>query len=191
MTALEAETLFSKSIEENKNQLEQRGIKHLDSLFAASDYKSSPLLRLAIRRWKYGNIRGIEERFFSLLIKRFPPIPDGAVLCPVPLHWTRLFERGFNQAEILSKLLASEWGISTLQFLKRTRPTGHQAWRKKVDRIFSMKQAFKVVRPPSRYIILIDDLSTTGATLDACAQALRNAGAERVDGWVIAHSKHV
>ncbi len=111
-----------------------------------------------------------------------------AVLCPVPLHWSRKFQRGFNQAELLAKKVATSRGVTMKNLLKRVRPTGLQAWRKRAERFEAMQDTFRPAQSSvPEHVILIDDLSTTGATLDACAKALKEAGAKRVEGWVVAH----
>ena len=79
--------------------------------------------------------------------------------------------------------------IKKENLLKRVRATGHQAWRGRAERLISVKGAFGLSKGksvPDR-VILIDDLATTGATLDACAKALKDAGANYVEAWVVAH----
>ena len=78
--------------------------------------------------------------------------------------------------------------IQYSNLLKRVRDTGHQAWRSREERLCSMLNAFTVrrgVTVPS-HVILIDDIATTGATLDACAKALKSSGVQTVDAWVVA-----
>ena len=103
---------------------------------------------------------------------------DDAVAIPVPIHWTRQFERGFNQAELLCRYLRcpleTEWLI-------RTRATRPQASLRATERRMSMDgvfQAAKAVR--GRRIVLVDDVVTTGETARACAMALKAEGALEV-----------
>jgi predicted amidophosphoribosyltransferase len=110
------------------------------------------------------------------------------VLCPVPLHWLRRFGRGFNQAECLARVVAAERGLPVRGLLMRIRWTGSQVQRCRSERLTAVRGAFRCRIPdPPAHLVLIDDLSTTGATLDACARALKEAGARYVEGWVIAH----
>jgi|GEM_PF-545031 len=110
------------------------------------------------------------------------------VLCPVPLHWVRRFSRGFNQSERLARLLACATGLPLILLLRRVRWTGSQVKRHRAERLAALDGAFRCTVPdPPSCVLLIDDVSTTGATLDQCAQALKEAGVERVEGWVIAH----
>jgi ComF family protein len=110
------------------------------------------------------------------------------VLCPVPLHWTRAWERGFNQAFLLAEHVGYVCGWEAEELLVRSRPTGRQARRTTGDRRRALREAFTVrspiVAPP--HVILLDDVATSGATLTACAQALRDAGAQRVQALVVA-----
>jgi ComF family protein len=100
---------------------------------------------------------------------------------PVPLHWRRRWERGFNQAELLARGIARKWHIPLVRVLRRMRHTPTQtslsntARRKNVAAAFACRRA--VV---GRRILLVDDVLTTGATAAACAAALRRSGAARV-----------
>jgi len=137
------------------------------------------------RRWS----RTFEGRVGSREGNRRLP-SRAIVLCPVPLHWIRRFQRGFNQSELLARVVARERGLTVLPLLKRTRWTGSQMKRSRRDRLTAMGGAFKcmVDHPPS-FVVLIDDLSTTGTTLDACAAILKEAGVARVEAWVVAHDE--
>lgn len=137
------------------------------------------------RRWS----RTFEGRVGSREGNRRLPSRE-IVLCPVPLHWLRQFQRGFNQSELLARVVSRERGLAVLPLLKRRRWTGSQMKRRRADRLTAMGGAFRcAVSHPPRSVILIDDLSTTGATLDECAKALKDAGVTRVEGWVIAHDR--
>ncbi|MDD4287362.1 MAG: hypothetical protein PHO20_04645 [Candidatus Peribacteraceae bacterium] len=137
------------------------------------------------RRWS----RTFEGRVGSREGNRRLPSRE-IVLCPVPLHWIRRFQRGFNQSELLARVVARERGLTVLPLLKRRRWTGSQMKRSRADRLTGVTGAFHCMadRPP-QHVILIDDLSTTGATLEECAKTLKEAGVTRVDAWVIAHDQ--
>jgi ComF family protein len=190
VTDLERELLLSFPVIEERTHLRKRGLKSLDHLIAASSYHHAPLLKKAIANFKYRRVHGLSAELAALLDCRMPMVKgdEDFCLCPVPLHWLRMLKRGFNQSEMLALSLADTRNLHVQNLLKRTRSTGHQAWRKKRERFLSMRDAFvcRVSSPPER-VILIDDLSTTGATLDACAKALKNAGVKKVEGWVVAH----
>lgn len=179
----------------HRELLSKRGFKSLDTLIAAGSYDNSPLLKKAILTFKYGRIRDIAEDLALWMTKAthgllLPPNPKlwhtPFVLCPVPLHWTRKFERGFNQAEILAEQVAKFKGWPVYELLIRTRPTGHQAWRKRDSRLHALEGAFRARGEVPPYVMLIDDLSTTGTTLDECAKTLKKAGAKYVYALVAA-----
>jgi len=109
---------------------------------------------------------------------------------PVPLHARRLAERGFNQSAVIAqhiaRTLAMQYAPDTLE---RVRPTASQVTtQSRWGRLENMRSAFRCSYPhlvQDRDIVLIDDVCTTGATLDACAQALKEAGARRITGLVL------
>lgn len=112
------------------------------------------------------------------------------VVVPVPLHARRERERGFNQAGIISKLVARGWGLGTSDLLVRVKDTEQQVGKKREDRLGAMIGAFELKRNTSYVtpdtVVLVDDVWTTGATLRECAKVLKKAGAERVWGLVLA-----
>ena len=118
---------------------------------------------------------------------------DPAVgIVPVPLHPTRLRERGFNQAQILARKLGDRLRLPVVaQLLQRRRPTLPQADLSRSERLRNMRGAFQILRRvPFKVpgtVLLVDDVYTTGATADACARVLRRAGATKVIVATVAH----
>jgi ComF family protein len=117
------------------------------------------------------------------------PLP-GEILVPVPLHRKRLRERGYNQSRLLAQELAKLTGLPLADdCLIRKRHTPPQARTTTVDeRQSNVADAFSCLnrRLEDRQVLLIDDVSTSGSTLDACARALKEAGASSVWGLVLA-----
>ncbi len=108
------------------------------------------------------------------------------VVLPVPLHWRRAWQRGFNQAEWFAAPVAEELG-APLQtaWLVRRHATPSQTTRTRAQRLANLAGAFAVTaagaaRLPGARVLLVDDVVTTGATADACARALRASGAARI-----------
>lgn len=169
--------------------LRRRGIIDLDRITAAMPYHASPLVQKAVHTFKYNRVPGLAADLARLIVEAVGTRPHTtAVLCPVPLHWSRRYSRGFNQAERLSLAIARELEMPVRGLLKRKRATGHQAHRRRAERLTAVRGAFECIASQvPRHVILIDDLATTGATLDACAHALKTAGAEYVEAWVVAH----
>jgi len=190
-------------------ELKVMGMPSLDRVLAVSTYGGAPLLRKAIHTFKYRRLPGIGEALERLLTESFHKhmtLRNDACITPVPLHFSRQFWRGFNQAEFLARSLAESTGLPLLHLLRRIRPTGHQARRTREERLSAMKGAFRVrareragagtseiPRPfpcPSPFpfcVYLIDDLFTSGATMEECARVLKEAGVKRVEGVVLAH----
>jgi ComF family protein len=112
------------------------------------------------------------------------------VVVPVPLHPVRLVERGFNQAALLAGPIARHLGVPLVaRALARSRDTGRQALLDREGRLANMRGAItarKARRVVGRRVLLVDDVRTTGATLEACAAALREAGARLVVTAVVA-----
>ncbi|HWM94552.1 MAG TPA: ComF family protein [Thermoanaerobaculia bacterium] len=114
---------------------------------------------------------------------------DGVV--PVPLHWRRRFTRGYNQAERIACPLAGRLGLPLVPVLRRSRPTPPQTSLGKAGRLANLRRAFRVPRPEKirgLRLLLVDDVATTGATLDAAAGVLRRAGAAGVTAVVAART---
>ena len=122
-------------------------------------------------------------------------LAEADAVAPVPLHASRLFRRRYNQAAEIARPLARLWSTDYLaDTLVRRRDTGAQAGRSGTGRRRNVAAAFTVPdgrrrTVEGRRILLIDDVMTTGATLEACARALRAAGAAAVDAAVIARVK--
>lgn len=115
-----------------------------------------------------------------------------AVIAPAPLHWRRLFKRRYNQSALLAVRLAAMTGApALLDALSRTRPTPAQqglsadARRRNLQGAIVVSEARKAAIE-GRRVVVIDDVLTTGATLSACARALKRAGAREVFGLVLA-----
>ena len=141
-----------------------------------------------IRSLKYHGVRGLAPILATPLISYIQdhPIPI-AGLVPVPLHPERFAERGFNQSELLAAPISQALDIPLrTDILQRTRATRSQAQLNRIQRLQNVSGAFTVddgVRLGGETFLLIDDVATTGATLRACAQALRQAGAG--DIWAL------
>jgi ComF family protein len=110
---------------------------------------------------------------------------DGRLLIPVPLHRTRLWARGFNQSALVASELSRGLGIpSNPLALRRIRRTPPLKGMSPLQRRKTVAGAFRVRDPAAikgKIVILVDDVLTTGSTAEACARALRRAGAARVE----------
>jgi len=156
-------------------------------------------LREAVRQLKYRKRKELAEPLGNLLYKKFKEIyPEikskNCAVIPIPLHFKKEHERGFNQAELLAREFSQ---LSKVQFLTnmliKIKETPAQVEVKdKEKRIKNLEGAFSVtenVLSFTKYktIILIDDVATTGATLIHAARALEKSGAQKIIGLIVAH----
>jgi ComF family protein len=117
-------------------------------------------------------------------------IPEINAVIPIPLHWSRAMSRGFNQSEIIARPIAEHLGASLeCNALKRVRRTSDQTGLNANQRRANMRKAFEIVDPDavhSKRVLLVDDVTTTGATLEEAATELRLAGCKNVYAAVVA-----
>lgn len=111
---------------------------------------------------------------------------DTAVLVPIPIHAERLAARGYNQAELIAREIARRRSLPVVAALARARPTTKQHRLDRVARLRNLRGAFSATGRAPPVVILVDDIMTTTATLEACASVLRAAGCEAVYGLAVA-----
>jgi len=156
-----------------------------------SPFRFEGVIQQAIYQLKYKNIRALAQPLAKLLKDYLLTCPvPGEVLVPVPLHQKRLRERGYNQSGSLARELGKLINLPLVDnCLIRLRHTSPQAKTSTVaERRSNVANAFtcRDNRLQDKQVLLIDDVSTSGATLDACATALKAAGAASVWGLVLA-----
>jgi competence protein ComFC len=140
-------------------------------------------LRDLIHLFKYARIRTLDRPLGHKLSSAFPRDERFDLIVPVPMHWWRHWKRGFNQTELLARVLSRRSGIPFGRALVRSRATPPQAGLTLAQRHQNLNRAF---RPSSRMeirgkrILLVDDVFTTGSTASACAKSLKKAGAASV-----------
>ncbi len=148
-------------------------------------------MRRALAALKYSGaarLAPILARAGAPSLRHLCMISGPATLVPVPLHVERRRARGYNQAELLARELGRVAKLPVADVLHRERPTTRQHRLNRTARLHNLRGAFVVRRgtvlPPT--VILIDDIVTTTATLEACASVLREAGCESVYGFAVA-----
>jgi ComF family protein len=156
-----------------------------------SPLKFEGVVREAVHQFKYKNLRLLARPLANIIaeyLTRYPLPAD--LLIPVPLHPRRLKERGYNQSALLAEELSKLANLSLADdLLRRTKYHLPQARTRNVgERLQNVKEAFACSNSKlkGKRILLIDDVSTSGATMEACAAALKSAGAESVWGLVLA-----
>jgi ComF family protein len=144
------------------------------------------LSRQIVLRLKYGGKIGLAKLIARQLVRHLPLHTEGIIVAPVPLHWTRLWSRSFNQSALIASELARLGGLEYCpDLLLRTARTpslkglSSKARRKTVAKVFSIKPEH-MQRLTHARVILVDDVLTTGATSDGCIKILKKGGAN----WV-------
>lgn len=169
-----------------------RGPMRLDGVRVAAVYAGAA--RTAILALKFGGERRVAERLATLMTIPYQcEIHFADMVIPVPLHANRQRERGYNQAELLARAFAQNQGLRVrTDILWRTRPTEAQTRLSRVERRRNVAGAFALTAPAAasavkgKRIVLVDDVTTTGSTIDAAAEPLRAAGATSVWGLAFA-----
>lgn len=149
---------------------------------------AAPLDRL-LPRLKFAGDLAAATLVSQLMATRLRDAPRPQALLPVPLHRARLRRRGFDQALEIAKPLGRALGLPVLDgALVRQRATAEQSTLSAIARKRNVRGAFvaRAKLPLPAHVALVDDVMTTGATLRAAAVALRQAGVQRVDAWVVA-----
>jgi ComF family protein len=160
--------------------IERYGCEHAIGWSCAVDHYDGRMKDI-IHSLKYERRRSIAPPLGALMREcGIDLLRDAAVAVPVPLHSRRQYDRGFNQADDLARQL----GLPVVPLLKRTVHTRSQIELPKHQRRENVRNAFELAcdlsGPLPTIVVLVDDVSTTGATLEACARVLKNAGVREV-----------
>jgi len=151
---------------------------------AVSAYRSRGVVRFVILQFKYNRQLHLRHPVAEWLFEAMNDdrLRDRNFDCivPVPLHSARFRERGFNQAELLGKILGQRINLTLSRALERTRYTTTQTAFDRIDRMENLRGAFRLrkrIDVRGLQVLLVDDILTTGSTLSECARVLREAGA--------------
>ncbi|MFZ5432916.1 MAG: ComF family protein [Calditrichota bacterium] len=170
-------------------------LKYVDSTIAGFRYAADDVVKASVQALKYEGMRRVSQAMVRRLLMRIPPrfMEANLVWSPVPLHWQRQLTRGYNQSAVLGRDLARLTGHDLPHLLlRRIRNTPTQTARSYKERSANVRNAFVVRKDaviPER-VLLIDDVITTGATMDECARILKNAGVQWVGALSFALSHH-
>ena len=166
---------------EGRCSLCRSGLRAFDAAYSFGSYAGP--LRTLVHLFKYHAMRPLAAPLGAYLLRSLPRDQAFDLLVPVPLHWLRRWKRGFNQSELLGRVVSRSTGIPVCGALRRVRSTAVQAGLSNTARRRNVSQAFRCHRPEKvrgKRILLVDDVMTTGSTATACARALKRAGAARV-----------
>jgi len=164
----------------------------LHAVVWAADYEGA--VRRLVRGFKFEDMDYLAAPLGREVAARLGPLLRGLrpdLVVAVPLHWWRRHRRGYNQAALLAKSIARHSGLPLAgRVLRRRRAGRRQLGLSRRERLRSLAGCYvaRGARLKGRTVLLVDDVTTTGATLEACARELLQAGALRVIGCVLART---
>ncbi len=167
---------------------------YCDGIICVGKYCNA--LKNSIRRFKFKDKPSYYRAFGKLLaLKVLNTVQEGELdaVIPVPMHKSRIRQRGYNQAELMAVLVAKELGLRMEgSVLLKVMETKSQSLLSRAERLSNLEGAFTVSFPDrvvNKSILLVDDILTTGSTVNQCGKALKQAGAARVFAGVIATTR--
>jgi ComF family protein len=159
--------------------------------YTASIYDN--LIKECIHSLKYNSHTYLGSTLGTVMseyAKKFIPVEDIDLIVPVPLHWKKLRDRGFNQSVVLGSVLAEKTGVMFVsKGISRTKSMPSQVRLSRNERMHNLEGAFCVTKPEyfvNKRLLLVDDVFTTGATMNECARALIKSGAKEVSAFSLA-----
>lgn len=168
-------------LDETGQRVCRLGLNGFDEVYSAGAYAGT--LRKLIHLFKFNGIPPLLRPLGDFLIPVLPRDRRFDAIVPMPWHWRRRWQRGFNQSELLAPEIARHCHVPVKKAVRRKRATMPQAGLASAQRRENVKGAFEVkpaVRLEGMSILLVDDVLTTGATARACARALKRAGTAHV-----------
>ena len=175
--------------EQGRCALCRRGLRGFDAAYSYGFYEDE--LRELIHLFKYGCVQPLAKPLGNLLARALPRDRVFDCIVPMPLHWRKRWQRGFNQSELLARDLSRRTNIPVKKSLRRVRFTAAQAGLTNSKRRLNVSGAFRARRKGTLEglrVVLVDDVMTTGATAASCARALKMAGAKEVTLLTVARA---
>jgi len=177
---------------EKRNKCENCKNRYLDKILSATDFNNK-IIREAIHKFKYSFIEELSIPLSFIILNHLQnidcQIDNSFVVIPVPMHDKKKRRRGFNQSEEIAKLISEATSLPFSTTLVKTKETKPQMELNKAERIENIKNCFAIKNKKeieNKTIILLDDVYTTGTTMEQCAKVLKENGAKEVWGLTIA-----
>ena len=171
-----------------KEQLESS--EFIDQAYVLGFYQ--PPLNNLVKALKYKSVKAAAEVMADLIYLHLPPI-SADIMTFVPSSRLRTSNRGYNQAQLIANYLSNLWKISNIKLLKKTKHTRKQASLASAKlRVKNLANSYELncslAKIENKKIIIVDDVISTGATVNTCAQILKQAGAKKVITVAVARS---
>lgn len=158
----------------------------LEHVYVATHYDE--LAKKVLSRAKYGRARAGLQQLAVRMAQTLPSFAGEIVIVPVPTATRRVRLRGYDQAVVLAKSIAHQQGARVVRLLARL-GQAHQVGATRKERLQHLEGAFRVRGSVSdAHVVLVDDVLTTGATLETAARVLKKAGVKHIDAMVFAHA---
>jgi ComF family protein len=195
----EKKNLLCKTCSESIPVYKTTFIKGGIPLMAVSSYENDALKNL-IHYFKYESFLALSEPIRELISRYLKNLDlkqsasGNIAVLPIPLHKVRMRRRGFNQSQIVAKILAEELNAPLINILQRTRNTAQQIHIKDRDeRRKNVRGSFSIMGGAAHFgntkIILVDDVYTSGATIKEAVRTLKKAGAKEITAFVLAKAE--
>jgi ComF family protein len=182
--------MFARSVEDLLCDACRQAEPHFDRAFSATLYND--VMRPFVHRYKYDMRHYLHAPLAHWMIEfmhRYIDVESLDAIVPVPLHWRRFQYRGFNQATAVARPIAREFPLPIItRVLRRWRHTLPQVHLDPDERVENIRDAFRVRRAErieGKRLLLVDDVYTTGATMNECARVLKDAGAASVIAFTL------
>jgi len=167
--------------------------KYLNKIFSAASFQNK-ILKEAIHKFKYGYIKDLAQQLSILILSHLQiielEIDKSLVVIPVPMTNKKKRRRGFNQSEEMGKIISEATDIPLFNnVLIKTKETSPQMELKREERMNNVKNCFEIQNEKNikdKIILLLDDVYTTGSTMEECAKTLKQSGAKEVWGLTVA-----
>lgn len=159
----------------------RRGVRGFDAAYSFGFYEDE--LRQLIHLFKYGRVQTLAKPLGRFLALALPREQEFDLIVPMPLHWRKRWQRGFNQSALLASEIGRRSHVPVKSALRRIHPTATQAGLTNAQRRRNVSGAFRARKGcalDGKRVLLVDDVMTTGATAASCARALKIAGAKQV-----------
>ena len=165
------------------------GMQGFDAVYSYGSYEGT--LRQLIHLFKYSGVRPLAHPFGRFLTQALPREAAFDLIVPMPLHWFKQWQRGFNQSDLLAAEISRKWNVPVRKVVRRQKTTAPQAGLTNAKRRANVRGAFRFAagrRLDGLRVLLVDDVVTTGATASACARVLKRAGAAHVSLLALART---